>query len=167
MDSTLTSKKRYYIMRELTTLSLNLIFIKDLIQETERYKNKLLYMRILNGSLEIVLMDLHSKKAFLKKRIKNIIENVLVKKEPSYSHILLDLPDDTVGITKRDLDSSYATLMDIYDNEYILDLRQGYLFPMNEYNAAHYEYRKNTLGGVYRYFKIDPKDPLKVYDIMY
>lgn len=168
MDKPLRAKARYYVTRELILLSLNLIYVKDTIQQSERFIGKLKYIGVSSGPIEVILMDLRSRSMFLKKRIKNIIENVLVNKTlAGAKDIILHLPDETTGITKRELDSGYMILEDIYEVRYILDLRTGDILPYNNTNLNFFEMRKQKLGGVYNYFKINPKDPIKVYDLQY
>lgn len=155
-------------MRELILLSLNLIYIKDTIQQSERYKGKLQYLDISYGPVEVILMDLRSRSVFLRKRIKNIVENILVDKYMyGAKDIIFNLPTETIGITKKELDAGYMIIEDIYENRYILDLRTGDILPYNTSNISFYEYKKNKLGGVYNFFKINPKDPITIYDIRY
>jgi hypothetical protein len=160
----------WHKLRELVVLSLNIIFIKDTLQQCERLKAKLSYINIPDGSTEVTMDNLRRRKHNLNLRVKDLLENDLLLPRL----VVVDIPN--ASLTKKQLDKGYAFFTDIRENTIAFDLRKGTTYPITtqeieenttsatmnalEYNATH-------LGSVLRYFEIDQSDPLKGKDLRY
>ena len=160
----------WHKLRELVVLSLNIIFIKDTLQQTERLKAKLQYINITDGSVSVLEDDLRRRKHNLNIRVKQLLEDdILVPRV-----IVVDIPN--ASLTKKELDRGYALYTDVMGNTSALDLRKGTTYPLTEFEVenttnsttmATLEYNAKHLGSVLRYFEIDQSDPLKGKDLRY
>ena len=157
----------YSLMRELVILSINISYVKDTIQQNERYKAKLMYLNISHGPLDVLLQDLVRRKVSLQKRFKNLIELQLVERHNKISNLLIVIPEELSGYRKKELDQGWAVLQDIYGEEWILNIRTGDLLESNYINTKFFVDNISVLGSVYVYFKISPKDPLPDKNIRY
>jgi len=68
----------WHMLRELVVLSLNIIFIKDTLQQCERLKAKFQYINMAEGSIEIMEDNLRKRKHALNLRVKDLLENELL-----------------------------------------------------------------------------------------
>jgi hypothetical protein len=160
----------WHKLRELVVLSLNIIFIKDTLQQTERLKAKLQYINIADGSVSVLEDDLRRRKHNLNIRVKQLLEDdILVPRV-----IAVDIPN--ASLTKKELDRGYALYTDVMGNTFALDLRKGTTYPLTEFEIenntnsttmASLEYNAKHLGSVLKYFEIDQSDPLKGKDLRY
>lgn len=157
----------YSLMRELVILSINISYVKDTIQQNERYKAKLMYLNISHGPLDVLLQDLVRRKVSLQKRFKNLIELQLVERYNKVSNLLIVIPEELSGYRKKELEQGWAVLQDIYGEEWILNIRTGDLLESNYINTKFFVDNISVLGSVYVYFKISPKDPLPDKNIRY
>ena len=157
----------YSLMRELVILSINISYVKDTIQQNERYKAKLMYLNISHGPLDVLLQDLVRRKVSLQKRFKNLIELQLVERHNKVSNLLIVIPEELSGYRKKELEQGWAVLQDIYGEEWILNIRTGDLLESNYINTKFFVDNISVLGSVYVYFKISPKDPLPDKNIRY
>jgi hypothetical protein len=157
----------YSLMRELVILSINISYVKDTIQQNERYKAKLMYLNISHGPLDVLLQDLVRRKVSLQKRFKNLIELQLVERHNKISNLLIVIPEELSGYRKKELEQGWAVLQDIYGEEWILNIRTGDLLESNYINTKFFVDNISVLGSVYVYFKISPKDPLPDKNIRY
>ena len=160
----------WHKLRELVVLSLNIIFIKDTLQQTERLKAKLQYINMADGSVCVLEDDLRRRKHNLNIRVKQLLEDdILVPRV-----IAVDIPN--ASLTKKELDRGYALYTDVMGNTFALDLRKGTTYPLTEFEIennttsttmATLEYNAKHLGSVLKYFEIDQSDPLKGKDLRY
>jgi hypothetical protein len=157
----------YSLMRELVILSINISYVKDTIQQNERYKAKLMYLNISHGPLDVLLQDLVRRKVSLQKRFKNLIELQLVERHNKISNLLIVIPEELSGYRKKELEQGWAVLQDIYGEEWILNIRTGDLLESNYINTKFFVDNISVLGSVYVYFKISPQDPLPDKNIRY
>jgi len=160
----------WHKLRELVVLSLNIIFIKDTLQQTERLKAKLQYINLSKGSVEVVEDDLRRRKHNLNLRVRKLLEDEILAPRV----IAIDVPN--ASLTKKELDRGYALYTDVRGNTYALDLRKGSTYPLTEQEIenntnsatmASLEYNAKHLGSCLKYFEIDQSDPLKGKDLRY
>lgn len=172
----MTNNKRvisssWHTLRELVVLSLNIIFIKDTLQQTERLKAKLQYMNFTTGSIEVLEDDLRRRKHNLNLRVRKLLEEDIL-----YPRIIaIDVPN--ASLTKKELDRGYALYTDVRGNTFALDLRKGSTYSLSEQEIeenvlpstalATLEYNAKHLGNVLKYYEIDQSDPLKGKDLRY
>ena len=160
----------WHKLRELVVLSLNIIFIKDTLQQTERLKSKLQYMNMADGPVDVIGSDLRRRKHNLNIRVKQLLEDDLLVPRA----IVIDIPN--ASLTKKELDRGYALYTDVQGNTFALDLRKGSTYPLTEFEIennttsatmATLEYNAKHLGSVLKYFEIDQSDPLKGKNLRY
>jgi hypothetical protein len=160
----------WHKLRELVVLSLNIIYIKDTLQQCERLKSKFRYINMAEGSIEIMEDDLRKRKHALNIRVKELLEEELLTPRI----VVIDVPN--ASLTKKQLDKGYAVFVDIMDKTIAFDLRKGTCYPITEGEAENnttsatmnaLEYNAQHLGSVLRYFEIDQSDPLKGKDLRY
>jgi hypothetical protein len=155
-------------MKELVILSLNVIYIKDGMQQLDRIKARLQYLDIPTGSLDNIEQDYINRKRSLNKRIKVFIEE-LVNSKKEQSKYVFNIDVEHACLTKKQLDKGYAVFSNIYGFEYALNLRNGALLPIydselqtiKDPNLRNLEYTADHEGSVLKYFEIDITDPLK------
>lgn len=161
-------KSTWYQMRELIILSLNIIYIKDTIQQLERgIKTRLLYINQETGPVDAMIYCLQARKHSLNKRMKFELEDLMNSKKDD-SNFAFNVEVDHASLTRKQLLKGYALFTNVRDITYALDLRSGVLLPIThpelnvtDPNMAGLEYTARHEGGVYKYFEIDPTDPLK------
>ena len=153
-------------MRELVILSLNIIYIKDLLQFYERAKFKSSYLDLATGPYEVMIQDALYRKHFLNKRVKTLLENILnsTKDESDYC---FNIELAHACITRKQMEKGYALFTNIRNNTYALNLRNGCILPvgnpelsLSDRNLMSLEYTAQHDGAIYKYFEIDINDPL-------
>jgi hypothetical protein len=160
-------QSNWHLMKELTVLSLNIIFIKDMLQALDRINGKLQYMNFPQGSIVVTKDNLRLRKRELHKRIAVILEDLLnSKKEVSKFVFIIDRT--TACFTKKDIDNQFAIFSNIFNTDFALDLRSGALYPINfesdNLNSPimqTFAYRKQHEQSLLKWFEIDPSEPLK------
>jgi hypothetical protein len=157
----------YQLMRELVVLSINLNYIRDTIQQNERYKAKLMYLNISHGPLDVLLQDLVKRKASLQNRFKSLVEFQLVEKLNRVSDLLIVIMPEQAGFRKKEMEQGWANLFDIYDRTWLLNIRTGDLLEDNYVNAKFFHDNILQLNAVYNYFQIDINNPLPQKDLRY
>jgi hypothetical protein len=157
----------YQLMRELVVLSLNLIYVKNVIQKNERYKADLMYLNISHGPLGVLSQDLIRRKTSLQNRFKSLIEFQLVEKVNRVDNLLIVIMPEQAGFKKKELERGWARMPDIYDRSWLLNIRTGDLLEDNYTNAKFFVNNILQLNAVYGYFKIDPNNPLTQKDLRY
>lgn len=168
-------KSTWHRMRELVVLSLNIILIKDTLQQCERMRAKLHYINFSEGPVSVLELELHARKRALNKRVKVLLEDVMNATTFTIPKYKIDSTNYTFNIdfehaclTKKQLDKGYALFNNVRDNTFALNLRNGALLPITNYeqgtpdgNLASLEYTAQHEGSVLKYFDIDSTDPLK------
>src|SRR4030042_1402754 len=144
----------FQLMRELVVLSLNLLYIKDTIQQSERFRTKLIYLNISHGPLDVLLIDLVRRKTSLQNRFKFMVELELVEKLNRVSDLLIVIPPDQSGFRKKEMEQGWAQLVDIYDKNWLLNIRTGDLLEDNDVNTKFFTDNILQLHAVYNYFQI-------------
>jgi hypothetical protein len=157
----------YQLMRELVILSINLSYVKDAMQRNERFIADLMYLNIPHGPEAITRDNLVKRKASLQKRFTQMIEFQLVEKHNNVQELLIVVPQEQAGFRKKELEQGWASIPDIYENNWLIDLRTGNLYEDNYVNAKFFKQNILPLDGVYRYFNIDINNPLPNKDIRY
>lgn len=159
-------KSTWHKMRELVILSLNVIYIKDLLQFYERCIAKTQYLNLSTGPMEVLVYNAQARKHELNKRIKVLLEDILnsslIENEFCFN---VDLPH--ACITRKQMEKGYALFTNVRNNVYALNLRNGALLPItnpefnvSDRNLMSLEYTAQHEGAVYKYFEIDLSDPL-------
>lgn len=160
----------WHKLRELVVLSLNIIYLKDTLQQCERLKSKFNYINMAEGSIAIMEDNLRKRKHALNLRVKELLEEDLLIPRI----VTIDIPN--AALTKKQLDKGYAFFTDVMDKTMAFDLRKGTCYPITEQEAEEnttsatmdsLEYNAKHLGSVLRYFEIDQSDPLKGKDLRY
>jgi hypothetical protein len=163
-------KSTWYKLRELVVLSLNIIFIKDTLQQCERLRLKAQYINMTSGSIEVFEDNLRKRKHALNIRVKSLLEDDILLPRL----IVVDAP--FACLTRKQLDRGYAIFSDIQERSFALDLRKGSTYPLTDYSIEEtsncatmnsLEYNAQHLGSVLKYFEIDQSDPLKGKDLRY
>ena len=157
----------YQLMRELVILSINLNYIKETIQHNERYKANLMYLNISVGPLNVLLEDLIKRKTSLQRRFKALVEIQLVEKYNNIKDLLFVILPEQSGYRKKEMEQGWATIPDIYDNNWLINIRTGDLLEENYTNTKFLVTNIKILGSVYNYFSINTQDPLLRKDIRY
>jgi hypothetical protein len=159
-------------MRELVILSLNIIYIKDTLQQCERLKAKLQYMNFPTGSISVTEDNLTKRKHELHKRMKELLEDILNSKKDykaitDASDYTFNIELEHASLTRKQLEKGYALFTNVRNIDYALNLRNGCLLPItmpesscSDRNLMSLEYTANHDGSVYKYFEIDLADPL-------
>lgn len=160
-------KSTWHRMRELVILSLNIIFVKDMMQYCERLATKAEYLNLPSGSIQVMQQELIKRKHSLNKRMKNELEDLLNSKREA-SEFVFVIPVEHACLTKKQLEKGYALITNINDRTFALDIRKGALYPIdfpeentNERNMQYLEYTAKHEGPVYKYFEIDETNPLQ------
>lgn len=165
-----TYKSTWHKMRELVILSLNIVYIKDLLQQCDRLVAKLEYMNFTIGSITVTQDTLIKRKHELNKRMKELLEDVLNQKGVTLAvtEYAFNIDIDHASLTRKQMEKGYALFTNVRDHTYALNLRNGALLPINlpevspsDRNLMSLEYTAQHEGPVYRYFEIDITDPLK------
>jgi hypothetical protein len=160
----------WHKMRELVILSINLIYVKDLLQMDDRISSKSIYLDIPNGSIKVHIDALQARKKELNKRIKDLLEYILNETPGGNrdSVFVFNIDEEAAGLTRKQLEKGYALFTNVKNDTYALNLRTGGLLIINtpELNASDrnlmsLEYTAQHDGTVYGYFEIDQTDPLK------
>jgi hypothetical protein len=160
----------WHKLRELVVLSLNIIYLKDTLQQCERLKSKFRYINMAEGSISIMEDNLRKRKHALNIRVKELLEDDLLLPRL----VVIDIPN--ASLTKKQLDKGYAFFVDIQEKTIAFDLRKGTCYPISEQDAEEHtssatmnalEYNAQHLGSVLKYFEIDQSDPLKGKDLRY
>jgi len=157
----------YQLMRELVVLSLNLIYVKNVIQRNERYKADLMYLNISHGPLDVLLQDLIRRKTSLQNRFKSLVEFQLVEKLNKVSDLLIVIMPEQAGFKRKELERGWAVFPDIYDRNWLVNIRTGDLLESNYTNTKFFVSNILQLNAVYGYFQIDPNNPLVQKDLRY
>jgi len=157
----------YELMRELVILSVNLHYVKDLIQKNERFRADLMYLNISHGPLDVLLQELVKRKVSLQKRFKEMVEFQLVEKLNKVSDLLIVIPIEQAGFRRKEMQQGWAIYPDIFDRQWLLNIRTGDLLESNVTNMRFFMENIAKLEAVYRYFGIDPHNPLPNKDIRY
>jgi hypothetical protein len=162
-----TYKSTWHKMRELVILSLNIIFIKDLMQQCERLIAKTEYMNFPPGALQVQCDNYVKRKHELHKRVKELLEDILNSDKPK-SDYCFNIAVDHASLTRKQLEKGYALFNNIRDVTFALNLRNGCLLPLefpeshaSDRNLMSLEYTAQHDGAVYKYFEINLTDPLK------
>lgn len=157
-------------MKELVILSLNVIYIKDTLQFQDRFRAKLQYLNISEGSEDVTRQALFTRKRILLKRIKSLLDGLLnsTKIESDYA---FNIDWEHASLTMKQLNKGYALYANVRDKTYALNLRNGMLLPIDfpestsgaitDTNLRGLEYTAQHEGSVLKFFNIDPSDPLK------
>jgi hypothetical protein len=157
-------------MRELVVLSLNIIFIKDTLQQCERLKAKLEYMNFQQGSVSVLEIDLQARKHELNKRMKELLEDILNSKRGYDSDFCFNIELAHASLTRKQLEKGYLLITNVRDVTYALNLRNGAILPVAfpeisntvmDPTLRSLEYTAKHEGALYKYFDIDQTDPLK------
>lgn len=157
----------WHRMRELVLLSLNIIYLKDILQQTERLGTRLDYMNIAKGSTSVIRQELLARKHRLHIRMKRQLENLINSTNQYETDFAFNIDVESACLTRKQLQKGYALLTNIRDNTYALNIRNGALTPVAypEINVLNdglgmLEYTAQHDGPVYKYFDIDETDPL-------
>ena len=109
-------------------------FIKDTLQQCERLRAKLQYINESDGPISIIEQNFQSRKRKLNKRIKIQLEDLMnTKRATSISNFVFTVDLDTACLTKKQLDKGYALFNNINDITFALNLRNGSLLIVNNY----------------------------------
>jgi len=157
----------YQLMRELVILSINLSYVKNTIQRNERYKADLMYLNISHGPLDVLLQDLIKRKTSLQNRFKTMVEIQLVEKLNRVSDLLIVIMPEQAGFRKKEMEQGWAQIPDIYDRNWLLNIRTGDLLEDNYTNTKFFVDNILQLNSVYNYFSININDPLPNKDLRY
>jgi len=159
-------KSTWHKMRELVILSLNIIYIKDTLQFSERLHAKIQYLNVTTGSIAVLQDDLQRRKHELNKRMKELLEDILNSSRPE-SDFCFNIELEHASLTRKQLEKGYALYTNIRNNSYALNLRNGCILPIDnpeltvsDRNLMSLEYTAHHDGAVYKYFDIDLSDPL-------
>lgn len=160
-------KSTWHKMRELVILSLNIIYIKNILQQCGRMHEKLEYTGFTSGPVSVIEDNLNRRKHELNKRMKNLLEEIMNSSKDK-SDFCFNIEQDHACLTKKQLEKGYALYTNIRNVTYALDLRKGALLPIldpesnvEDNNLRSLEYTAHHDGPVYEYFEIDTSDPLK------
>jgi len=166
-------KSTWHRMRELVIISLNIIYVKDLMQHCERMKTKTEYLNISTGPIKVLEKDLEYRKRSLNKRMKILLEDLLNSKRDQ-SEYVFNIDVDHACLTKKQLEKGYALFTNVHDKTFALDIRKGALYPIEfpesntqERTILFLEYTAKHEGAVYEFFEIDITDPLKNNELRY
>ena len=180
-------KSTWHRMKELVIISLNIIYIKDLLQFYERMQYKTSYVYLSIGPIEVMIMDCNQRKHSLNLRMKSLLEDLMNSKRTtsengrtlwgtnSYTenvcvlNFVFNIPIEHASLTKKQLEKGYAIFNNIQNVTFALNLRNGSLLQIKNYegdntidaNLKSLEYTAKHDGAVYKYFDIDQSDPLK------
>jgi hypothetical protein len=157
----------FQLMRELVVISINLHYVKDMIQKNERLIAALMYLNIPYGSATLTTDNLNRRKVSLQNRFTSMVEFELVEKLNKVKDMLIVIPREQAGYRKKEMEQGWAVVPDIYDHNWLLDLRTGQLYEDNYTNAKFFMSNILPLGEVYKYFQIDIKNPLQQKDLRY
>lgn len=154
-------------MRELVILSLNIIYLKDLLQFYERAKFKTEYLNLSTGPYDVLIQDAQYRRHGLNKRVKVLLEDILNSKKDE-SDYCFNIELAHACITRKQMEKGYALFTNIRNNTYALNLRNGCLLPIDnpelgatsDRNLMSLEYTAYHDGSIYKYFDIDLSDPL-------
>jgi hypothetical protein len=161
---------QWHRMKEIVILSLNVIYIKDTLQFQDRFRAKLQYLNISEGSEMVTQQALLARKRILLKRIKDLLEE-LMNSSKDKSDYSFNIDWEHASLTMKQLSKGYALYTNVRDTTYALNLRNGMLLPIDfpestsgaitDTNLRGLEYTAQHDGSVLKYFDIDPTDPLK------
>lgn len=166
-------KSQWHLMRELVILSINIIYLKDMIQHCERMSARAKYLHLPEGSISVMIKDIELRKRSLQKRVKKLLEGLLnsTKDESEY---VFNIPLEHACLTRKQLQKGYMLINNVHDKTFALDIRKGALYPVNfpeldsnEQTIQFLEYTAKHDGAVYKYFEIDETDPLKNNELRY
>ena len=157
----------WHKMRELVILSLNIIYIKDILQQSERLKARLIYLNFSEGPIEGVEDMLRVRKRQLNLRMKNLLEEIL-NSSRDWSLYGFNVDIETASLTRKQLEKGYAIFTNIREVSFALNLRNGALSIIynpedpdsTDANLRSLEYTARHEGPVYKFFNIDMNDPL-------
>ena len=153
-------------MRELVILSLNIIYIKDLLQFYDRATLRTDYLKLSTGPIAVLIQDAVQRKHELNKRVKVLLEDILnsTKDESDFS---FNIELSHACITRKQMEKGYAIFTNVRDLSYALNLRNGCLLPIDnpelsvsDRNLMSLEYTAQHDGAIYKYFEIELNDPL-------
>jgi hypothetical protein len=177
-----TFKSTWHRMRELVIISLNILYIKDYLQQLERARSKALYLNFPDGPIAVMELNLHARKRSLNKRMKVLLEDLMESKhdqrytwlQNASSDYVFNIELENACFTKKQLDKGYALFTNVRDVTFALDLRKGSLLIVNDYendttdaNLRSLEYTAYHDGSVLKYFDIETSDPLPKENLRY
>lgn len=160
-------KSTWHKMRELVILSLNVIYIKDLLQFYERAKFKTEYLNLSVGPYEVLINNALHRKHELNRRIKIFLEELL-NSDLQYSNYCFNIELPHACITRKQMEKGYAFFTNVFNNTYALNLRSGTLLLIDnpelsassDRNLMSLEHIAYHEGSIYKYFEIDLSDPI-------
>ena len=162
----ITYKSTWHKMRELVILSLNIIYLKDLLQFYERAKFKSSYLKLTTGPYEVLIQDALQRKHELNKRVKVLLESILNSTKDK-SDFCFNIELAHACITRKQMEKGYALFTNIRNITYALNLRNGCILiienpelSVSDRNLMSLEYTAHHDGPIYKYFEIDLGDPL-------
>lgn len=177
-----TFRSTWHRMRELVIISLNILYIKDSLQQLERVRAKAQYMNFPDGPIAIMELNYHARKRSLNKRMKVLLEDLMNSKRDQQYKWLQSAPTDylftidleSACLTKKQLDKGYAIFNNIRDVAFALDLRKGSLLIVDDFESNSLNNNLNSLeytayheGSVLKYFDIEAGDPLSKENLRY
>jgi len=166
-------KSTWHRMRELVIISLNILHIKDALQQLERTRAKALYMNFSDGPIAVMELNYQTRKRSLNKRMKVLLEDLMNSKRDQTEYAFY-VDKDSACFTKKQLDKGYALFTSVLETTFALDLRKGSLLIINNYenesidtNLRSLEYTAYHDGSVLKYFDINPSNPLPQENLRY
>lgn len=154
-------------MRELVIISINIIYLKDLLQFYERGHAKAEYLNLPTGTTDVQVDEAKRRIHSLKVRMKRMLEN-LMNSDKTDSSFTFNIDVEHASLTRKQLEKGYALFTNVRGYTYALNLRNGGLFHILEPernvidpHLASLEYTAVHEGPVYKFFEIDQTDPLK------